>query len=162
MYRAAGIACGPETAGKEANFLRREGRVCAGNPGRVSCAISINGYQNFFKVLIAAGIACGPETAGKEANFLRREGRVCAGNSGRVSCAISINGYQNFFKVLIAAGNACGPFRLKSKLAAPFSRERPAYPESHRHRCRPHLRPPAAPHRHTGSAGRHPAAGDSW
>ena len=36
---------------KTGKLLRREGRVCAGNPGRVSRAISIISFQNFFKVL---------------------------------------------------------------------------------------------------------------
>ena len=32
-------------------FPQREGRVCAGNPRRVSCAIEILSFQNFYKVL---------------------------------------------------------------------------------------------------------------
>ena len=32
-------------------FPQREGRVCAGNPRRVSCVIKIISFQNFYKVL---------------------------------------------------------------------------------------------------------------
>ena len=32
-------------------ILRRKGRVCAGNPRRVSCAIEILSFQNFYEVL---------------------------------------------------------------------------------------------------------------
>ena len=36
---------------KAGKARKREGRVCAGNPGRVPCAISINRFQNFLEVL---------------------------------------------------------------------------------------------------------------
>ena len=40
-----------QTANKVVNSPRRKGRVCAGNPRRVSCAIEIISFQNFYKVL---------------------------------------------------------------------------------------------------------------
>jgi hypothetical protein len=40
-----------ETVNKVVNFPRWKGRVCAGNPRRVSCAIEIISFQNFYKVL---------------------------------------------------------------------------------------------------------------
>ena len=36
---------------KHREVRKREGRVCAGNPGRVPCAIQIRRFQNFLKVL---------------------------------------------------------------------------------------------------------------
>ena len=36
---------------KEVDSPQRKGRVCAGNPRRVSCAIEILSFQNFYKVL---------------------------------------------------------------------------------------------------------------
>ena len=41
----------PQTVNKVVNSPRRKGRVCAGNPRRVSCAIEILSFQNFYKVL---------------------------------------------------------------------------------------------------------------
>ena len=40
-----------KTVDKVVNSPRRKGRVCAGNPRRVSCAIEILSFQNFYKVL---------------------------------------------------------------------------------------------------------------
>ena len=42
---------GFETVDKVVNSPQRKGRVCAGNPRRVSCAIEILSFQNFYKVL---------------------------------------------------------------------------------------------------------------
>ena len=39
----------PEITYRVMNFLKRKGRVCAGNPGGVSCAIYIDRFQSFFK-----------------------------------------------------------------------------------------------------------------
>ncbi|WP_419015063.1 hypothetical protein, partial [Dysosmobacter sp.] len=36
---------------KEVDSPQRKGRVCAGNPRRVSCAIEILSFQSFYKVL---------------------------------------------------------------------------------------------------------------
>ena len=41
----------PETTPKARTFRQRGGRVCAGNPGRVSCTMMIPIFQNFFEVL---------------------------------------------------------------------------------------------------------------
>ena len=40
-----------QTVDKPGRAGKREGGVCAGNPGRVPCAIQINRFQNFLKVL---------------------------------------------------------------------------------------------------------------
>ena len=40
-----------EAVDKEVDSPQRKGRVCAGNPRRVSCAIEILSFQNFYKVL---------------------------------------------------------------------------------------------------------------
>ena len=40
-----------KTVDRTVNSPRREGKVCAGNPRRVSCAIEILSFQNFYKVL---------------------------------------------------------------------------------------------------------------
>ena len=40
-----------KTVDRTVNSPRREGRVCAGNPRRVSYAIEILSFQNFYKVL---------------------------------------------------------------------------------------------------------------
>ena len=40
-----------ETVNKPLYPIQREGRVCAGNPGRVSCTFQIRSFQNFNKVL---------------------------------------------------------------------------------------------------------------
>ena len=40
-----------EAVDKAGDFPQRKGRVCAGNPRRVSCAIEILSFQNFIKVL---------------------------------------------------------------------------------------------------------------
>ena len=40
-----------QTVNKVVNSPRRKGRVCAGNPRRVSCAIEILSFQNFYRVL---------------------------------------------------------------------------------------------------------------
>ena len=40
-----------EAVDKAGDFPQRKGRVCAGNPRRVSCAIEILSFQNFYKVL---------------------------------------------------------------------------------------------------------------
>ena len=40
-----------QTVNKVVNSPRRKGRVCAENPRRVSCAIEILSFQNFYKVL---------------------------------------------------------------------------------------------------------------
>ena len=42
---------GFETVDKVVNSPQWKGRVCAGNPRRVSCAIEILSFQNFYKVL---------------------------------------------------------------------------------------------------------------
>ena len=41
----------PRWGAGENRYAHREGRVCAGNPGRVPCAISIHRLQNFWEVL---------------------------------------------------------------------------------------------------------------
>ena len=46
-----GILPKAQTVNKVVNSPRRKGRVCAGNPRRVSCAIEILSFQNFYKVL---------------------------------------------------------------------------------------------------------------
>jgi len=38
-----------EAVDKAGDFPQRKGKVCAGNPRRVSCAIEIKYYQNFYK-----------------------------------------------------------------------------------------------------------------
>jgi hypothetical protein len=38
-----------EAAPKAGQFRQRGGRVCAGNPGRVSCTMMIHIFQNFLK-----------------------------------------------------------------------------------------------------------------
>ena len=40
-----------KTVDKAGDFPQRKGRVCAGTPRRVSCAIEILSFQNFYKVL---------------------------------------------------------------------------------------------------------------
>ena len=40
-----------EAVDKEVDSPQRKGRVCAGNPKRVSCAFEILSFQNFIKVL---------------------------------------------------------------------------------------------------------------
>ena len=40
-----------EAVDKEVDSPQRKGRVCAGNPRRVSCAIEILSFQNFYEVL---------------------------------------------------------------------------------------------------------------
>ena len=46
-----GFCRGRSACRKTGKLHRREGRVCAGNPGRVSCTIAIKSFQNVFKVL---------------------------------------------------------------------------------------------------------------
>ena len=40
-----------EAVDQVGDFPQRKGRVCAGNPRRVSCAIEILSFQTFYKVL---------------------------------------------------------------------------------------------------------------
>ena len=109
-----GFCRGRSACRKTGKLHRREGRVCAGNPGRVSCTIAIKSFQNVFKVLKTCAVCqkrvfdrlCGPgfcrgrSACRKTGKLHRREGRVCAGNPGRVSCTIAIKSFQNVFKVL--------------------------------------------------------------
>ena len=50
-FQANKAPAAPQAVDKARNVGKREGRVCAGNPGRVPCAIQINRFQNFLKVL---------------------------------------------------------------------------------------------------------------
>ena len=40
-----------EAVDKEVDSPQRKGRVCAGNPRKVSCTIEILSFQNFYEVL---------------------------------------------------------------------------------------------------------------
>ena len=50
-FESAGCKARAQTVDKPERSGKREGGVCAGNPGRVPCAIQINRFQNFLKVL---------------------------------------------------------------------------------------------------------------
>lgn len=50
-HQQGSIATLFQSVNKVVNSPRRKGRVCAGNLRRVSCAIEILSFQNFYKVL---------------------------------------------------------------------------------------------------------------
>ena len=87
-----------ETVNKVVNFPRWKGRVCAGNPRRVSCAIEIISFQNFYKVLKTC-------SAGRKSFFAPLSGQQLMLLAGKT---------LYFFAVLLTgSGSHTTPLRLK-------------------------------------------------
>ena len=87
-----------ETVNKVVNSPRWKGRVCAGNPRRVSCAIEIISFQNFYKVLKTC-------SAGRKSFF--------APLSGQQHMAAGRENFIFFAVLLTGSGSHTAPLRLR-------------------------------------------------